>query len=59
MRLDGIVKSAIEEASELEGAAEASGAIIRLVERFVANELPENQIASSLQGIYEVLKGYT
>ena len=35
MRLDEIVKSAIEEASEHEGASEAKGAIIRLVERFL------------------------
>ena len=57
MKLDSIVKSAIQEACNKEGVPHADDAVIRLLERYVSNELPENQIASSLQGIYELFKG--
>lgn len=57
MKLDPIIKDAIQDACVNEEVPEASGAITRLIERFVSNELPEVQISSTLQGIYELLKG--
>ena len=56
MKLDSIVKSAIREACNEESVSKSDDAVIRLLERYISNELPENQIASSLQGIYELFK---
>lgn len=59
MKLDLIVKSAIREACEIEGVPLANEAVTRILERYITNELPENQIPSSLQGIYELFKEYS
>ncbi len=56
MKLDSIVKSAIRKACQEESVSKADEAVIRLLERYISNELAENQIAGSLQGIYESFK---
>lgn len=56
MKLDPILKSAIQEACENEGVPQTSQAVTRLLERYVTKEIPDSQIASSLQGIYELFK---
>ncbi len=57
MKLDPILKAAIKEASKAEGVTQSSQAIIRLLEKYVINEIPANQIAPSLHGIYESFRG--
>lgn len=57
MKLDSIVISSIREACEKEDVPHTEEAIRRLLERYISNELPESQVPSSLQGIYELIKG--
>ena len=56
MKLDKTLSESIQEACAQEGAPQASPAIIRLVERYISNELPDSERSSALQSIYNLLK---
>ena len=56
MKLDETVTESIKSACIEEGVGEAGTAIVRFVERYISNELPAQQYASTLQNIYELFK---
>ena len=56
MKLDETVSEAIRKACVDEGVSEAGNAVVRFVERYISNELPPQQYASTLQDIYETFK---
>lgn len=56
MKLDKYIEDGITIACDEENVPEATNAIYKFIERYISNELPNNEIAGSLQDLYELIK---
>lgn len=57
MDLDNVVKNAIKEACDRDGAPKCALPITKLIERFSSNQIQSSQLTSSLRDIYTLMKG--
>jgi len=56
MKLDQYIEDGIAIACEEENVPEATKAIYKFIERYLSNELPNNETAGSLQDLYDLIK---